>query len=140
MLKQDLFTDEPFSDDANDALIDSVMLPQPELGNLGDIETMIRTASTTPEGRNSLGKFLLSDDYISKLIPLLEVAEDLESLSDLHKLCNITKMVILLNDTLIIEHLVTDELILGIVGMLECMALSFHAASLGVPFNFAYHR
>lgn len=114
-------TDELLSDDANDAFIESVMLPPPELGNLPDIENMIRQANTSAESRNSLGKFLIADDYIKKLIPLLSVAEDLESLSDLHRLCNITKMIILLNDTVIIEHIVTDEVILGIVGMLECI-------------------
>jgi len=118
--KKHAHTDELLSDDANDTLVDSVMLPPPELGNLPDIENMIRQATGSPESRNSLGKFLLADDYIGKLIPLLQVAEDLESLSDLHRLCNITKMVILLNDTMIIEHIVTDEVILGIVGMLEC--------------------
>ncbi|KAF8463834.1 component of IIS longevity pathway SMK-1-domain-containing protein [Kalaharituber pfeilii] len=111
--------DELLSDDANDALVDSVMLPPPELRNLPDIENMIRQASTSSESRNSLGKFILSDDYIGKLIPLLQVAEDLESLPDLHRLCNVAKMIILLNDTVIIEHIVTDEVILGIVGMLE---------------------
>jgi len=109
------------SDGADDALVDSVMLPPPDLGNLPDIEMMIRTAGHTAEGRNSLGKFIISDGYIEKLIPLLQVAEDLESLSDLHRLCNITKGIILLNDTVIIEHIVTDGVILGIVGMLECM-------------------
>lgn len=112
--------DEFLSDDTNDVLVDSVMLPPPELGNLPDIEIMIRQASTSSESRNSLGKFLAAEDYIGKLIPLLEVAEDLESLTDLHRLCNIAKMIILLNDTVIIEHIVTDELIIGVVGMLEC--------------------
>lgn len=108
------------SDDPNEAMIASVMLPPPELGNLMDIENQIRIASSTVPGRDSLGKFILSEDYIGKLIPLLEVAEDLESLDNLHRLCNIMKMMILLNDTLIIEHIVMDEVVLGVVGILEC--------------------
>lgn len=96
------------------------MLPPPELGNLTEIENTIRSASSTVPGRDSLGKFVLAGDYISKLIPLLEVAEDLESLDNLHRLCNIMKMMILLNDTLIIEHIVMDEVVLGVVGILEC--------------------
>ncbi|KAH0604801.1 uncharacterized protein H6S33_006469 [Morchella sextelata] len=112
-------TDEMLSDDPNEAMIASVMLPPPELGNLMDIENQIRIASSTVPGRDSLGKFILSEDYIGKLIPLLEVAEDLESLDNLHRLCNIMKMMILLNDTLIIEHIVMDEVVLGVVGILE---------------------
>ncbi|KAG0125505.1 component of IIS longevity pathway SMK-1-domain-containing protein [Tuber indicum] len=111
--------DEILSDDANETLIGSVMLPSPELGNLTEIEAMIRSASSTAQARDSLGKFVLSEDFIRKLIPLLGVAEDLESLENLHRLCNIMKMIILLNDTLIIEHIVTDEVIFGVVGILE---------------------
>jgi len=113
-------TDEILSDDANETPISSVMLPSPELGNLTEIEAMIRSASSTNQARDSLGKFVLSEDFIRKLIPLLEMAEDLESLENLHRLCNIMKMIILLNDTLIIEHIVTDEVIFGVVGILEC--------------------
>jgi protein phosphatase 4 regulatory subunit 3 len=96
------------------------MLPTPELGNLADIEAIIRSASSSVQARDSLGKFVLSEGYIGKLIPLLEIAEDLESLENLHRLCNIMKMIILLNDTMIIEHIVMDEVILGVVGILEC--------------------
>lgn len=49
----------------------------------------------------------------------MEVAEDLESLPDLHRLCNIMKALILMNDNTIIEHLVTDDIIIGVVGALE---------------------
>ena len=47
------------------------------------------------------------------------MAEDLESLQDLHRLCNIMKSLILLNDNTIIEHVVMDENIIGVVGALE---------------------
>lgn len=106
------------SDDAGDSAIPP--LPTPELGNLEDIELLIRQASSTGGGRDVLGKFILANDYIAKLIPLLEVAEDLESLGHLHRLCNIMKMIILLNDTVIVEKIVTDEMIMGVVGILEC--------------------
>lgn len=96
------------------------MLPPPELGNLLDVENMMRAANSSPAGRDALAKFIVGADYITKLVPLVEVAEDLESLSDLHRLCNIMKMLILLNDTAIIEYVVTDDVILGVVGALEC--------------------
>lgn len=79
----------------------------------------MRIMSATANGREALAKFIMSEDYIGKLIPLVEMAEDLESLPDLHRLCNIMKSVILLNDTSIIELAVSDEYLLGVVGALE---------------------
>ncbi|KAH0565012.1 hypothetical protein GP486_001597 [Trichoglossum hirsutum] len=111
--------DDGLSDDAIDPFQPPVTLPAPELGNLPDIEQVMRAASTTPAGRDSLSKFLISEEYIPKLLPLVSVAEDLESLTDLHRLCNIMKTLILLNDTAIIEYVVTDEVVLGVVGALE---------------------
>lgn len=114
--------DEILSDDATETAITSlVQLPAPLLGNLDEVELTIRQASLTTGGRDALGKYILNDEYIAKLIPLLEEAEDLESINHLHRLCNIMKMIILLNDTVLVEKIVTDEMILGVVGILECM-------------------
>ena len=66
-----------------------------------------------------MSKFLLGENYVTKIIPLVEMSEDLESLPDLHRLCNVMKSLILLNDNAIIEHLVSDEIITGAVGALE---------------------
>jgi hypothetical protein len=77
-------------------------------------------ANSTAAGRDALAKFTVSADYVTKLVPLVAMAEDLESLSDLHRLCTIMKTLILLNDTAIIEYAVTDDVVLGVVGALEC--------------------
>jgi protein phosphatase-4 regulatory subunit 3 len=58
--------------------------------------------------------------YLLKLAPLVEEAERLHLINDLHKLCTITKHLILLNDTSIIELAVTDQAVMGVVGALEC--------------------
>lgn len=100
------------------------MLPPPELGNLPEIEHIMRSASMSQVGRDTLSKIVIRDDYVTKLLPLVNDAEDLESLTDLHRLCNIMKSLILLNDNTIIENIVTDDYILGVVGALEC-ALRF---------------
>jgi protein phosphatase-4 regulatory subunit 3 len=113
-----LATDDGLSDDIGDNT-NPIMLPPPDLGNLPAIENHMRAANATPGGREALAKFILSQDYIPKLIPLVEMAEDLESASDLHRLCSIMKMLILLNDTSIIEYVVTDDVVLGVVGALE---------------------
>ncbi|KAF2652711.1 DUF625-domain-containing protein [Lophiostoma macrostomum CBS 122681] len=114
---QTLAQDDGLSDDIGDS--SPIMLPPPNLGNLADIENHMRAANATPGGREALAKFILAEKYILKLIPLVEEAEDLESTPDLHRLCSIMKMLILLNDNSIVEYVVTDEVILGVVGALE---------------------
>jgi protein phosphatase 4 regulatory subunit 3 len=111
--------DDGLSDDALDNITTSFTLSNPELSNLDEIEQSIRHASITQGGREALAKFITRDEYLLKLTPLVEMAEDLESLPDLHRLCNIMKALILMNDNTVIEHLVTDEIILGVVGALE---------------------
>lgn len=103
-----------------------IELPEPNLRNLVDIENIVRNASNTAAGRDALAKYIVAEAYLSRLLPLLETAEDLESLPDLHRLCNILKMIILLNDNLIIETLVVDEMIMNVVGILECMSHGLH--------------
>jgi protein phosphatase-4 regulatory subunit 3 len=70
-------------------------------------------------GREAVAKYIVAEDYIDKLIPLVEIAEDLESLPDLHRLCNIIKAILLPNDTSIIEYSVSDKCLLGAVVALE---------------------
>lgn len=118
-----VFPDDAMSDDIPEPQNASptIMLPNPDLGNLHEIENHMRAANSTPGGREALAKFVLAERYVPKLIPLVEMAEDLESASDLHRLCSIMKMLILLNDAAIIEYVVTDEVVLGVVGALECI-------------------
>lgn len=97
-----------------------LVLPPPEIGNLEDIEHAMRSVASTTQGRDALAKFVINEDYIRKLIPLVEIAEDLESLKDLHLLCNIMKMLILLNDSQIVDHIVGENVVYGVVGALEC--------------------
>lgn len=113
-------TDDALSDDISiDPYSNSISLPVPGLGNLPEVQSQMNQLTNTTTGRDTLAKYILSEDYIAKLIPLVEMAEDMEDLPSLHRLCNIMKTTILLNDTHIIEHAVTDELVLGVVGALE---------------------
>ena len=115
-----LAPEDGLSDDLLDP-VHPIILPDPQLGHLDEIESAIRAAATTPSGRDALSKFIMSPDhmYILKLGPLVTAAEDLESTADLHRLCTIMKHLILLNDTSIIEFVVTDAAIMGVVGALE---------------------
>lgn len=110
-------------DGLSDDLLDTghqIVLPEPQLENLEEIENTIRAANQTPAGRDALGKFVTHSEYILKLAPLVARAEELEETPYLHRLCTIMKHLILLNDTAIIEFVVTDEAIMGVVGALEC--------------------
>lgn len=111
--------DDVVSDDAMETFSNTITLPDPELSSLPDVEQVIRMASTSQGGREALAKFLIREDYVGKIIPLVSMSEDLESLEDLHRLCNIMKSLILLNDNTIIEYLVTDDIITGVIGALE---------------------
>lgn len=111
--------DDSLSDDLAMDIPTTIQLPPAELGNLPDLENNMRVMSSTANGRDALAKTIMGEDYISKLIPLVDMAEDLESLPDLHRLCNIMKTILLLNDTAIIEHAVSDDCVLGVVGALE---------------------
>lgn len=110
-----------------------IMLPAAELGNLPEIEQITQAASMTQPGRDALSKFVIREEYLPKLTALVTVAEDLESLEDLHRLCNIMKTLILLNDNTIIETVVSDSVILGVVGALECKCRIVHGVSSAKP-------
>ncbi|KAK3987865.1 component of IIS longevity pathway SMK-1-domain-containing protein [Cladorrhinum sp. PSN332] len=112
-------TDDGLSDDLAMEMPPSIQLPPAELGALRDLDNSVRHLSQTPAGRDALAKVIVSEDYITKLIDVLDVAEDLESLGDLHLLCSIMKNVLLLNDTAIIEQSVSDECVQGVVGAME---------------------
>ncbi|KAK2848488.1 hypothetical protein FQN49_005676 [Arthroderma sp. PD_2] len=111
--------DDALSDDALDGLSSAIMLPSPDLTNLAEIEHLIVGASATQPGRDAIARFVIQEHYIMKLLPLVSVAEDLEGLPDLHRLCNIMKALILLNDNTIIEQVVSDPVISAVVGALE---------------------
>ncbi|KAK3107988.1 Platinum sensitivity protein, partial [Teratosphaeriaceae sp. CCFEE 6253] len=112
--------DDALSDDLLEP-VHPVTLPEPELGRLDEIEGAMRAHSTTPAGRDAMAKFVMSPEqmYIMKLAPLVDEAERLQNAPDLHRLCTITKHLILLNDSSIIEFVVTDQAIMGVVGALE---------------------
>lgn len=119
--------DDGLSDDPIDS-VHPISLPEPQLGHLDELEAAIRSASTSPAARDALAKSVMHPDhnYILKLAPLVARAEELEATADLHRLCTIMKHLILLNDTAIIEFVVTDMAVMGVVGALECMLNPSH--------------
>ncbi|KAL9050579.1 MAG: hypothetical protein Q9162_006537 [Coniocarpon cinnabarinum] len=119
-------------DDPDEMPPSPLSLPPPTLSHLNQIEDVMRRANQTQMGRDSMSKMIVNEDYIPRLTSLVSEAEDLESLPDLHRICNIMKMLILFNDTQIIEYVVRDEVVLGVVSALEYDA--------DFPFYKANHR
>ncbi|KAI0200126.1 DUF625-domain-containing protein [Astrocystis sublimbata] len=112
--------DDSLSDDLTmEVTVHPISLPEASLANLPDVESQIRMLSSSVNGRDALTKYVVAENYIDKLIPIVSDAEDLESLADLHRLCNIMKTILMLNDTFLIEHAVSDACVLGVVGALE---------------------
>ncbi|CCU77647.1 Serine/threonine-protein phosphatase 4 regulatory subunit [Blumeria hordei DH14] len=126
-LQEDALSDEITSDPYHSPIpplsplspLPHVSLPSPGLGSLHEIESQMRGLHNTEHGREALTKYVLTEEYVQKLVPLVEMAEDMEDLASLHHLCNIMKTLISLNDTTIIELMVTDDIVMGVVGALE---------------------
>ncbi|KPV78003.1 uncharacterized protein RHOBADRAFT_50526 [Rhodotorula graminis WP1] len=107
----------PMSGSASASLANS--LPEPALSNIPHLENAIRQMSRTAVGRERAASVIVRTGYIDKLCKVQQEAEDLESLEDLHALCRVMQAIFLLNDNAIFEHVLRDDVILGVVGMLE---------------------
>ncbi|WVO25196.1 uncharacterized protein IAS62_006586 [Cryptococcus decagattii] len=91
----------------------------PTLANIREQEFCIRAQAKSAMGRERAMEHILNEDYIKQLINILEQAEDLESLDDLHALCSLMQTILLFNDNGIFEYILQDDVFLGVIGMLE---------------------
>ncbi|KAJ7639366.1 component of IIS longevity pathway SMK-1-domain-containing protein [Roridomyces roridus] len=94
-------------------------LPTPQLGIIGDIERTIKGLSRPGQVKDRLIEYIMGEEYFKGLIDVLHTAEDLESIENLHALCSLTQTILMLNDHNLYEHILSDDLFPGIVGMLE---------------------
>ncbi|KAJ7223945.1 component of IIS longevity pathway SMK-1-domain-containing protein [Mycena rebaudengoi] len=101
------------------SIIRNGQLPVPQLGIIADIERAIKSLSRAPQIKDRLCEYIMHEDYFKSLIDVLHTAEDLESIENLHALCNVTQTILMLNDHNLYEHILSDELFPGVVGMLE---------------------
>lgn len=95
-------------------------LPPPSFDNIHHVQDSLKWQSRTPAGRERLANWIVKSDYVSSLIQLKSDAEDLESLDTLHALCIIMQTMLLLNENLIFDHIIGDEIFIGVAGILEC--------------------
>ncbi|KAF9464813.1 component of IIS longevity pathway SMK-1-domain-containing protein [Collybia nuda] len=100
-------------------IIRSGHLPQPQLGIIGEIERAIKTLARTQSVKERICEYIQQEDYIKSLIEVMNTAEDLESLDNLHALCSIMQTILMLNDHTMYEHILEDDIFFGVVGMLE---------------------
>ncbi|KAG0054269.1 Platinum sensitivity protein [Gryganskiella cystojenkinii] len=114
---EDLFSDPSDANGAGGG--EYITLPDPDISNLEEIYIIVRAALIGLNEKEKLAGFIIMDNYIDKLLPVLETCEDLDSISDLHHLHGIITGIILLNDIAVIQHLLKDEIIVGCLGMLE---------------------
>ncbi|KAJ3350612.1 AP-1 complex subunit beta-1 [Entophlyctis luteolus] len=68
-------------------------LPEPSMATIKEIEETMFATSKGMYGRGQLTKFILQENYIEKLLPMLEVCEDMECTEELYSLSHIVKMI-----------------------------------------------
>lgn len=93
--------------------------PEPSIGGMRAVLESLSVAILSAEGREQTVMFIRDNNYIQKLVDILAMAEDLESIDDLYNLCRIVKLLFLMNDGPLYDLLLCDDYILGVVGMLE---------------------
>ncbi|KAF8759834.1 hypothetical protein RHS01_01941 [Rhizoctonia solani] len=94
-------------------------IPPPEFNNIGDIDRAIKFLSKNPALKEKICETLVYQKFICSLIELFCEAERSESLQHLHTLCRIMQTIIMLNEHPMYEHMLSDEIFPGVLGMLE---------------------
>ncbi|KAJ1672507.1 Platinum sensitivity protein, partial [Spiromyces aspiralis] len=100
-------------------LNDIPRLPEPEPGNLVEIRQALMRSRQYIYRREQLAGYLVSEDYIKKLVQMYEIFTDLEDTDSLEMLCDILQNIVILNDASIIEYMIRDDIIFDLVGILE---------------------
>ncbi|KAH3675708.1 hypothetical protein WICPIJ_009295 [Wickerhamomyces pijperi] len=69
--------------------------------------------------KQSIATFIKDNNFIPELVRLFEESESQRKIKNLHLLCNIVKTLILFNEGLVLDLILEDQSIMGIVGILE---------------------
>ncbi|KDN50881.1 hypothetical protein RSAG8_00508, partial [Rhizoctonia solani AG-8 WAC10335] len=94
-------------------------IPTPDFNTIGDIDRAIKLLSKNPALKEKICETLVYQKFICSLIDLFCEAERSESLQHLHALCRIMQTIIMLNEHPMYEHMLSDEIFPGVLGMLE---------------------
>lgn len=93
--------------------------PVPTMKNLNLVVECLNHGASSNYSKDQISQYVLENDYITKLIELFHRCETHKKLKNLHYLCDIMKILILYSNTQIIEVLLSDPIIMGVVGILE---------------------
>ncbi|KAF7332496.1 SMK-1 domain-containing protein [Mycena kentingensis (nom. inval.)] len=94
-------------------------LPPPKLDILMDIDRAIKGLTRQSPAKERICEHVMQDDYIKQLIRVFEEAQDLDIIDNLHAVSSLLQTILLLNDHNLYEHILSDELFPGVVGILE---------------------
>ncbi|KAK9823072.1 hypothetical protein WJX81_007297 [Elliptochloris bilobata] len=94
-----------------------VELPEPEMGNLAELARMLGELSLYQ--RDRVAGRMLRNGYVRRLLDLFRACEDLEDSESLRHLHAILRGTIMLNDTSLLEVLLSEENVMDVVGALE---------------------
>ncbi|KAJ2215220.1 Platinum sensitivity protein [Coemansia sp. RSA 487] len=98
---------------------EQVAIPSPSMDTLSEIGCIIAEAGQSSILRDKLVALIIDSDYIGQLQELHEVCEDLDATEALHVIYDIVKHIILLNSSSLFEHIIREDIIVGIAAMLE---------------------
>lgn len=93
--------------------------PEPTVDNLPEVLELLTTLVAFQFSRESLCAFLIGTDFIPALARVFTLSEKNRLIVQLHNLFRIVKLLFGLNESKVIERLITDESIYGIIGSLE---------------------
>lgn len=111
----DLTSNEGESKEAGHGLPDQV-----EFTTVPDIDEMLeKTLTGPPTVRPPVCRAVIEKDYVSKLLGLFRIAEDLQSRETLFRIFNIFKSLILLNNPPILRELLLEKNLLFVAGVFE---------------------
>ncbi|XP_018915811.1 serine/threonine-protein phosphatase 4 regulatory subunit 3 isoform X2 [Bemisia tabaci] len=113
---------EESEDERYDEMPDSgppIELPPVELGRLEEIKRLISSNISSSTRKEKLAEAIENECYISKLMDVFHMCEDLSNMDGLHHLYDIMKTIFLLNKNALFEVMFADDLIFDIVGCLE---------------------
>eukprot|EP00126_Sphaerothecum_destruens_P003558 Sdes_comp17311_c0_seq1m6517 len=95
----------------------AIELPQCSLQELNSIAAFF--SSIPSFNRERVGMAIVKENYISQLVELFRLCEDMEDTESLHLLFTIIKSVFLLNEAFLFDILFRDDICMDIIGILE---------------------
>ncbi|KAG8763801.1 Platinum sensitivity protein [Ceratobasidium sp. 428] len=94
-------------------------IPAPDFNTIGDIDRAIKLLSKNPTLKEKICETLVYQKFVCSLIELFYEAERSEYLAHLHALCRIMQTIIMLNEHPMYEHMLSDDIFPGVLGILE---------------------